>query len=125
MTRTRNYVGVAAMGGWEIAEETDFLDAAEACRERSGRDVHREAARLERPARPHSLAVARDADDSRDRRARDGVDRIVGYEANYAGTSFVKIVRHRQAQVRLEAVQHHGRQDRQAASARAATTTTA
>jgi hypothetical protein len=33
---------------------------------------------------------ARDADDSRDRRASDELDRIVGYEANYAGTSFVK-----------------------------------
>ena len=37
------------------------------------------------------------------------LDRIVGYEANYAGTSFVKIVRRRQAEVRLEAVQRHRR----------------
>ena len=37
------------------------------------------------------------------------LDRIVGYEANYAGTSFVKLSRCRQAQVRLEALQHHRR----------------
>ena len=35
-------------------------------------------------------ARARDADDSRDCRAPDRLDRVVGYEANYAGTSFVK-----------------------------------
>ena len=39
------------------------------------------------------------------------LDRIVGYEANYAGTSFVKIERSRQAEVRLEAVQRHRRSD--------------
>ena len=39
------------------------------------------------------------------------LDRILGYEANYAGTSFVKLVRRRQAEVRLEAVQRHRRQD--------------
>ena len=37
------------------------------------------------------------------------LDRIVGYEANYAGTSFVKLVRRRQAEIRLEAVQRHRR----------------
>ena len=35
------------------------------------------------------------------------LDRVVGYEANYAGTSFVKIGRHRQASDGLEAVQRH------------------
>ena len=29
VTRTRNYVGVASMGGWEVAEATDFLASAE------------------------------------------------------------------------------------------------
>ncbi len=37
------------------------------------------------------------------------LDRIIGYEANYAGTSFIKLVRRRQAEVRLEAVQRHRR----------------
>ena len=35
--------------------------------------------------------LARDADDSRDRRARHRARSHLGYEANYAGTSFVKI----------------------------------
>ena len=37
------------------------------------------------------------------------LDRIAGYEANYAGTSFVKICRRRQAEIRLEAVQRQRR----------------
>ena len=37
------------------------------------------------------------------------LDRIIGYEANYAGTSFVKLSRRRQAEIRLEAVQRHRR----------------
>ena len=41
---------------------------------------------------PRHDAGARDAHHPRDRRARrPKLDRIVGYEANYAGTSFVKM----------------------------------
>ena len=43
-------------------------------------------------ARTHPVALPRDADHSRDRRAtRTELDRVVGYEANYAGTSFIKL----------------------------------
>ena len=38
------------------------------------------------------------------------LDRVVGYEANYAGTSFCKVSDLGQAEVRIEAVQHHRRQ---------------
>ena len=38
------------------------------------------------------------------------LDRVVGYEANYAGTSFVKVSDIGKLQVRIEAVQHHRRQ---------------
>ena len=54
------------------------------------------------------------------------LDRIMGYEANYAGTSFVKVSDLEQAEVRLEAVQRHlPTRPSPAASARSATTTTA
>ena len=54
------------------------------------------------------------------------LDRVVGYEANYAGTSFVKVGDIGKLQVRLEAVQHHAATRCGPAAARpSATTTTA
>jgi TldD protein len=91
VTRTRNYVGVAAMGGWEVAEATDFLTAAER--------VANEAVEM-CTAKPLGSSGLRDLILSPSHAMltiheivahATEVDRIVGYEANYAGTSFVKL----------------------------------
>ena len=91
VTRTRNYPGVAGCGGWEFAENSFLLadaekaatDAVEMCTAKplgsSGlKDLilspsHAMLTIHEIVAHPTEL------------------DRVVGYEANYAGTSFVKI----------------------------------
>jgi TldD protein len=91
VTRTRNYPGVAAMGGWEIAEQTNFLEAAER--------VASDAVEM-CTAKPLGSSGLRDLILSPSHAMltiheivahATEVDRIVGYEANYAGTSFVKI----------------------------------
>jgi len=91
VTRTRNYPGVAAMGGWEIAEQTDFLPRAE--------QVATDAVEM-CTAKPLGSSGLRDLILSPSHAMltiheivahATEVDRIVGYEANYAGTSFVKI----------------------------------
>jgi len=91
VTRTRNYPGVAACGGWEIAEQTDFLEAAER--------VANDAVEM-CTAKPLGASGLRDLILSPSHAMltiheivahATEVDRIVGYEANYAGTSFVKI----------------------------------
>ncbi len=91
VTRTRNYPAPAGMGGWEIAEESELLqdceqaaeDAVQMCTAKplgsAGlRDLVLSPAHMmltihEIIAHPTEL------------------DRVVGYEANYAGTSFVKV----------------------------------
>jgi len=91
VTRTRNYVGVASMGGWEVAEATDFLASAER--------VANEAVEM-CTAKPLGSSGLRDLILSPSHAMltiheivahATEVDRIVGYEANYAGTSFVKL----------------------------------
>jgi len=91
VTRTRNYPGVAACGGWEIAEQTDFLASAER--------VANEAVEF-CTAKPLGSSGLRDLILSPSHAMltiheivahATEVDRIVGYEANYAGTSFVKL----------------------------------
>src|SRR5262245_26069724 len=91
VTRTRNYPGVASMGGWEVAERTDFLAAAER--------VAHEAVEM-CTAKPLGSSGLRDLILSPSHAMltihelvahATEVDRVVGYEANYAGTSFVKI----------------------------------
>jgi TldD protein len=91
VTKTRNYPGVAGTGGWEIAEESDFLEAAER--------VATEAVEF-CTARPLGAAAPRDLILSPSHAMltiheivahATELDRIVGYEANYAGTSFVKL----------------------------------
>src|SRR5215467_9318900 len=91
ITRTRNYPGVAAMGGWEIAEQTDFLASAE--------KVATDAVEM-CTAKPLGSSGLRDLILSPSHAMltiheivahATEVDRVMGYEANYAGTSFVKI----------------------------------
>jgi TldD protein len=91
VTKTRNYNGVAGTAGWEIAEECDFLDVAE--------QVAQDAVEL-CTAKPLGAAGLRDLILSPSHAMltiheivahATELDRIVGYEANYAGTSFVKL----------------------------------
>lgn len=91
VTRTRNYVGVAAMGGWEVAEQTDFLEAAER--------VATEAVEM-CTAKPLGSSGLRDLILSPSHAMltiheivahATELDRVMGYKANYAGTSFVKL----------------------------------
>lgn len=91
VTRTRNYPGVPGTGGWELAEECGFLEAAER--------VANEAVEF-CTAKPLGQSGLRDLILSPAHAAltiheivahATELDRIVGYEANYAGTSFVKL----------------------------------
>lgn len=91
VTRTRNYPGVAQCGGWEVAEQTDFLEAAER--------VANEAVEF-CTAKPLGSSGLRDLILTPSHAMltiheivahATELDRIVGYEANYAGTSFVKV----------------------------------
>ncbi|MGH7467852.1 MAG: TldD/PmbA family protein [Longimicrobiales bacterium] len=91
VTRTRNYNGVAGTGGWELAEESDLLEAAER--------VANEAVEF-CTAKPLGSSGLRDLILSPAHAMltiheivahATELDRVVGYEANYAGTSFVKL----------------------------------
>ena len=91
VSKTRSYPGVAGTGGWEFAENCDFLaeaeqvatDAVEMCTAKplggSGlRDL------LLSPS--HAMLTIHEIVAHATE-----LDRIMGYEANYAGTSFVKV----------------------------------
>ncbi len=91
ITRTRNYPGVQACGGWEVAERSDLLMSAER--------VATEAVEF-CTAKPLGSSGLRDVIMSPSHAMltiheivahATELDRIMGYEANYAGTSFVKI----------------------------------
>src|SRR5262249_15050813 len=90
-TRTRNYPGVAGAGGWEFAENCDFLekaekvaqDAVEMC---TAKPLGSSALRDLILAPSHAMLTIHEIVSHATE-----VDRIVGYEANYAGTSFVKL----------------------------------
>ncbi|HMS03996.1 MAG TPA: TldD/PmbA family protein, partial [Gemmatimonadaceae bacterium] len=90
VTRTRQYPGEAKMGGWEVAEATDFLqnaeqvaqDAVEFCTAKPlGSSGLKDLVLSPWHAMLTIHEIIAHATE---------LDRIVGYEANYAGTSFVK-----------------------------------
>ena len=90
-TRTRNYPGVAGTAGWEVAEQCDFLDQAE--------KVATDAVEM-CTAKPLGSSGLKDLILSPSHAMltiheivahATELDRIMGYEANYAGTSFVKV----------------------------------
>jgi TldD protein len=91
VTRTRNYPGAPGTGGWEIAEESDLHASAER--------VANEAVEM-CTAKPLGTSGLRDLILSPAHAMltiheivahATELDRVVGYEANYAGTSFVKL----------------------------------
>jgi TldD protein len=91
VTRTRNYPAPALMGGWEVAEDSGLLEAAER--------VAHEAVEL-CTAQPLGSPGPRDLVLSPSHAMltiheivghATELDRIVGFEANYAGTSFIRL----------------------------------
>ena len=90
-TRTRNYPGVAGTGGWEVAEQCDFqaqaekvaTDAVEMC---TAKPLGSSGLKDLILSPSHAMLTIHEIVAHATE-----LDRIVGYEANYAGTSFVKL----------------------------------
>jgi TldD protein len=91
VTRTRNYPGEAGLGGWEVAEKADFFnvaekvatDAVEMC---TAKPLGTSGLRDLILAPAHAMLTIHEIIGHATE-----LDRVVGYEANYAGTSFVKL----------------------------------
>jgi len=90
VTKTRSFVGVPKTGGWEVAEESAMLESAER--------IANEAVEMT-TAKPvgmglkdlvltpsHAMLTIHEIVAHATE-----LDRVLGYEANYAGTSFVKL----------------------------------
>jgi len=90
VTKTRSFVGIPKTGGWEVAEESEMLENAER--------IANEAVEMT-TAKPagmglkdlvltpsHAMLTIHEIVAHATE-----LDRILGYEANYAGTSFVKL----------------------------------
>ena len=90
VTKTRSFVGVPKTGGWEVAEESEMLESAER--------IANEAVEMT-TAKPvgmglkdlvltpsHAMLTIHEIVAHATE-----LDRVLGYEANYAGTSFVKL----------------------------------
>ena len=90
VTKTRNYIAVPKTGGWEVVADSDMLASAE--------QVAAEAVEMT-TAKPagmglkdlvlmpsHAMLTVHEIVAHATE-----LDRILGYEANYAGTSFVKV----------------------------------
>ena len=90
VTKTRSFVGVPKTGGWEVAEESEMIESAER--------IASEAVEMT-TAKPlgmglkdlvltpsHAMLTIHEIVAHATE-----LDRILGYEANYAGTSFVKL----------------------------------
>jgi TldD protein len=91
VTKTRNYPGVAGTGGWEFAENSDLLsyaeqaaiDAVEMC---TAKPLGSSGLRDLLLSPSHAMLTIHEIVSHATE-----LDRIMGYEANYAGTSFVKL----------------------------------
>jgi TldD protein len=89
-TRTRNYPGVAMTGGWEVAEAAGMVEnaeriAAEAVEFCTAKPIDMGLKDLVLTPSHAMLTIHEIVAHATE------LDRIMGYEANYAGTSFVKI----------------------------------
>jgi TldD protein len=91
VTKTRNYPGVSGMAGWEIIDECDFPQVVERVANEAVENC---------TATPLGTSGLRDLILSPSHAALTiheiiahptELDRVVGYEANYAGTSFCKL----------------------------------
>jgi TldD protein len=90
VVKTRTFVGVPKTGGWEVADEAEMVESAERI---AGEAVEMTTARpvgmglkdlVLMPA--HAMLTIHEIVAHATE-----LDRILGYEANYAGTSFVKL----------------------------------
>jgi TldD protein len=89
-TRSRTYTGVAMTGGWEVAEAAEMLEnaeriAAEAVEFCTAKPVDMGVKDLILTPSHAMLTIHEIVGHATE------LDRILGYEANYAGTSFVKL----------------------------------
>ncbi len=90
ITKTRNFVGVSKTGGWEVAEESEMLENAErianeAVEMTSAKPIGMGLKDLVLTPSHAMLTIHEIVAHATE------LDRILGYEANYAGTSFVKL----------------------------------
>jgi TldD protein len=90
VTKTRNFVGVPKTGGWEVAEDSDMLEsaeriAAEAVEMTTAKPIGMGLKDLVLMPAHAMLTIHEIVAHATE------LDRILGYEANYAGTSFVKL----------------------------------
>jgi TldD protein len=89
-TRSRTFSGVAMTGGWEVAESSRMLEsaeriAAEAVEHCTARPVEMGVKDLILMPSHAMLTIHEIVGHATE------LDRILGYEANYAGTSFIKL----------------------------------
>jgi TldD protein len=90
VTKTRNYIAVPKTGGWEVVEDSDMLAsadrvAAEAVEMTTAKPVGMGLKDLILMPSHAMLTVHEIVAHATE------LDRVLGYEANYAGTSFVKL----------------------------------
>jgi len=90
VVRTRNFSGISKTGGWEVAEAAEMLEnadriAAEAVEFAMARPVDMGVKDLILTPSHAMLTIHEIVAHATE------LDRIMGYEANYAGTSFVKL----------------------------------
>ena len=90
VVRTRNFSAVPKMGGWEVAEDAKMLEnaeriAAEAVEFTTAKPIDMGVKDLVLTPSHAMLTIHEIVAHATE------IDRIMGYEANYAGTSFVKI----------------------------------
>ena len=90
VVKTRNFVGVPKTGGWEVAEESEMLENAErianeAVEMTSAKPIGMGLKDLVLTPSHAMLTIHEIVAHATE------LDRILGYEANYAGTSFVKL----------------------------------
>ena len=107
-TRSRTFTGVPMTGGWEVAEASEMVEsaeriAAEAVEFCTAKPIDMGVKDLVLTPSHAMLTIHEIVAHATE------VDRILGYEANYAGTSFVKISDIGKLKVRIEAVQRHRR----------------
>src|SRR5882672_5357888 len=90
VTKTRSFVGVPKTGGWEVAEESEMTEsaeriAAEAVEMTTAKPLGMGLKDLVLTPSHAMLTIHEIVAHATE------LDRILGYEANYAGTSFVKL----------------------------------
>ena len=90
VTKTRSFVGVPKTGGWEAAEESEMLEsaeriAAEAVEMTTAKPLGMGLKDLVLTPSHAMLTIHEIVAHATE------LDRVLGYEANYAGTSFVKL----------------------------------